>query len=349
MRYGKQLGIAITYIMMAVLILACGSTGSNQASSSNPAPTPPTASAPTSDSAASGTKETAAAPQGSRIIKHDLGETTIQGTPQRIVVLELGFIDALLDVGLKPLGVADDNKPNLIVEDALKKIEGYTAVGMRAQPSLEKIKVLNPDLIIADTDRHKNVYAELSKIAPTLSLKNLNANYQETLDAAATIGNAVGKKSEMDKILETHKAKMKALQTKAAGIKKSVLLIGNTDTEMTVRHAEFFSSQLMSTIGFNYLLNNNSKFGTADRNVKMTIEQLLELDPDIIILMSGDVDKKDKDGNRPVHKDPLWQELKAVKTKQMFDVDRYAWSLRRSVQGANVMLDQTEKEILKLK
>ncbi len=275
-------------------------------------------------------------------IKHDLGETPVPSSPQKIVVLELGFIDALLDVGVKPTGVADDNKPNLIAAEVLKKIEGYTPVGTRAQPSLEKIKMLQPDLIIADTDRHKNTYAELSKIAPTIALKNLNANYEDTLKAALTVAEAVGKRSEMEKVIEAHKTKLKALQAKAPQGKPSVLLVGNTDSEIAVRSPEFFTSQLLMQFGYTYALKDASKYAATSTNANLTLEQLLEIDPDTIVLMSADSDKRDKEGSRPIQKDPLWKDLKAVKNKQVYEVDRYAWSLRRSVQGANVMIEQAE-------
>ena len=55
------------------------------------------------------------------------------------MVLELGFIDALLDAGIKPVGIADDGKPKFINEKVRGKIKGYTSVGSRAQPSFEKL------------------------------------------------------------------------------------------------------------------------------------------------------------------------------------------------------------------
>ena len=45
-----------------------------------------------------------------RVVKHELGETKVKENPKRVVVLELGFIDALLDAGINPVGVADDEE-----------------------------------------------------------------------------------------------------------------------------------------------------------------------------------------------------------------------------------------------
>lgn len=55
---------------------------------------------------------------------------------------------------------------------------------MRSQPSLEAIAVLKPDLIIADAERHRAIYQDLQRIAPTLLLKSRGETYQENLESA---------------------------------------------------------------------------------------------------------------------------------------------------------------------
>lgn len=225
-------------------------------------------------------------------VKHDLGETKVPKHPKRVVVLELGFIDALLDAGVKPVGVADDGKPKFINEQVRKEIKGYTSVGTRAQPSFEKIAALKPDLIIADSSRHSGVYDKLSKIAPTIALKNLNADYQDTIDASLTIGKAVGQESEMEKKITEHKKKLKQLKEKLSDKKQSVLLLGNTNEAITVRDQNFFTSQLLTNIGYTYAVGDSKKSDAENGesvNIKMTVEQLLGKDPDVIILMSGEI------------------------------------------------------------
>lgn len=329
----------IFIMLIATLIAGCGA-GHGAATSAGPNTN--TASEPTDSTGSEGNSV-----GDTRTIQHDLGETVIQGTPEKVVVLELGFIDALLDVGMKPIGVADDNKPSLILDDALTQIEGYTSVGMRSQPSLEQIKLLSPDLIIADTGRHNGVYAELSKIAPTIALNNLDAGYGETIQVAVTISEALNKQAEMEALIAEHRAKLKAVQAKVTKDQNNIVLVGNTDSEITVRNTGFFTAELLKTIGYRYALDDVSAFSGQKGNVKMTIEQFLDIDPDMIILMSGEVDKKDEEGKRPILDDPLWNELSAVKNNKMYDVNRYIWSLRRSIKGANQIIDQLEADIIR--
>lgn len=58
----------------------------------------------------------AVTPQAQAVaITHELGVTTVPDQPQRIVVLEFSFVDSLAAIGVKPVGIADDNDRSLVV------------------------------------------------------------------------------------------------------------------------------------------------------------------------------------------------------------------------------------------
>ena len=84
---------------------------------------------------------------------------------------------------------------NRIIKPLRDKIEN-TLVGTRKQPNLEEISKLKPDLIIADNNRHKGIYKDLNKIAPTIELKSFDGDYNENIDAFKTISKALGKEEE---------------------------------------------------------------------------------------------------------------------------------------------------------
>ena len=52
-------------------------------------------------------------------VKDDQGELTLDKVPTRIVALEFSFVDALANVGVSPVGVADDNQPSRVIQPAL--------------------------------------------------------------------------------------------------------------------------------------------------------------------------------------------------------------------------------------
>ncbi|KXZ24050.1 iron-dicitrate ABC transporter substrate-binding protein [Bacillus nakamurai] len=281
--------------------------------------------------------------QGHQVtVKHDLGTAHMSAHPKRVVVLEVGFIDALLDLGIKPAGAADDNKPKqLINQNVLKKMDGYTSVGTRSQPSLEKIAALKPDLIIADTSRHKGIYDQLKKIAPTIAFKNADADYQDTVDASLTIAKAVGKEGIMEEKLTAQEEKLNKVKRKLDAEGQSILLIETTNDVMTAREDQFFTSRLLTLAGYTYAIGTTGgeSSGGATANKKLTLKQLLQINPDYIVLMSGKTDKT-------FENKPLWKQLSAVKNGHVYHAGRKEWSLRRSVDGADAILDDLEKNMV---
>lgn len=55
-------------------------------------------------------------------VKDAKGEFTLDKTPSRVVALEYSFVDALAQVGVSPVGVADDNKIDRICRKCAKKL-----------------------------------------------------------------------------------------------------------------------------------------------------------------------------------------------------------------------------------
>ena len=137
-------------------------------------------------------------------VKDAKGEFTLDKTPSRVVALEYSFVDALAQVSVSPVGVADDNKVDRILPQVREKITAWQSVGTRSQPSLEVIASLKPDLIIADPSRHTAVFEELKKIAPTVMFDSRHESYQENLETAQKIGDLVGKSAEMKAKINEH-------------------------------------------------------------------------------------------------------------------------------------------------
>ncbi len=151
---------------------------------------------------------TAEADPGPREIEDALGTVTIEGTPERVVVLEWTYAEDLIAVGLEPVGVADVEGYNawVNVEPALS--EDVTDVGTRQEPSLESIAALEPDLIIGVQFRHEPIYDDLSAIAPTLLFNPYPEEgadldqYAEMEQTFLAIADAVNRTTQAEAVLD---------------------------------------------------------------------------------------------------------------------------------------------------
>lgn len=263
-------------------------------------------------------------------ITENNSQLKFEKTPERIVALEYSFVDALVNMGITPVGIADDNDPQRIIPQLREKMGQYESVGTRSQPSLEAISALKPDLIIADVDRHQAVYADLQKIAPTIILNSRKGTFDELLAQAGFIAQVVGKSDEMQQKIATLKAKIKQVSSELPAGQK-VLLGNSREKSFTVYSDASFSGGVLKALG----LQLPDLKGKAYE--EMIFERVLAEQPQWLFIahFRGDGESL----VRTWEKNPLWQSIPAVKDKQVGEVQPNVWARSRGLIAANVMID----------
>lgn len=253
-------------------------------------------------------------------VKDAKGEFTLDKTPSRVVALEYSFVDALAQVGVSPVGVADDNKVDRILPQVREKIAAWQSVGTRSQPSLEVIASLKPDLIIADPSRHTAVFEELKKIAPTVMFDSRHESYQENLETAQKIGDLVGKSSEM-------KAKINEHNDYIANIAKNLGVQGKKASFGTSREDKFniqndngYVGSFLTTLGFA-----PTKLNSDQAFVEINLEQLVMEKPEYLFIAHY----RDESIARKWEAEPLWKAIPAVKANHVYSVDSDMWARGR--------------------
>jgi iron complex transport system substrate-binding protein len=142
-------------------------------------------------------------------IEHAYGETTIEAKPQRIVTWGWSNEDVVIALGEVPVGMpfqsygGGDNGVHEWVEDALEAAgaEMPTILEAAAEPPIEQIASLRPDIIIAAySGITQEQYDVLSGIAPTIAY--IGAPWSTSWqDLTLTIGKSLGLQSEAETLL----------------------------------------------------------------------------------------------------------------------------------------------------
>ena len=266
-------------------------------------------------------------------VKDAKGEFTLDKTPSRVVALEYSFVDALAQVSVSPVGVADDNKVDRILPQVREKIAAWQSVGTRSQPSLEVIASLKPDLIIADPSRHTAVFEELKKIAPTVMFDSRHESYQENLETAQKIGDLVGKSSEM-------KAKINEHNDYIANIAKNLGVQGKKASFGTSREDKFniqndngYVGSFLTTLGFA-----PTKLNSDQAFVEINLEQLVMEKPEYLFIAHY----RDESIARKWEAEPLWKAIPAVKANHVYSVDADMWARGRGLEASKIMAKQIE-------
>ncbi|MET7768731.1 ABC transporter substrate-binding protein [Nocardia sp. NPDC005366] len=141
--------------------------------------------------AACGSDENSAGGGESITIQHARGETTIDGTPERIVVLGNQWLDTALALGVAPVGYIDNVAVLSKGAPPWQSPIPQSARQLNATGNIpEQVAALEPDLILADTfiaDQQR--YDDFSEIAPTLPglSKEIVSPWQELVTTLGTV------------------------------------------------------------------------------------------------------------------------------------------------------------------
>lgn len=133
-----------------------------------------------------------------RTVKHAMGTAEVPVDPQRVVVLDTGELDDVLALGVKPVGAVRVDVAQDFLSYLGDQTKGIKMVGSIAEPNLEAIAALQPDLILSSTVRHEAIYDQLSSIAPTVLAPDLGDTWKDNFRLYA---DALNKKQQAEKMI----------------------------------------------------------------------------------------------------------------------------------------------------
>ena len=139
-------------------------------------------------------------------MEHTMGSTAIETVPKRVVALDPSYIDAALLLEADLVGYVqyrqDPNAPFApYLGDVKEATKDSVNVGTLAEPNLEKILELEPDLIVSAKVRHEALYPQLSKIAPTIFSVSTGPTWKENV---VFLGEALGKKAKAEELVKAY-------------------------------------------------------------------------------------------------------------------------------------------------
>ncbi|MPY62074.1 ABC transporter substrate-binding protein, partial [Streptomyces spongiae] len=273
---------------------------------------------------------TAKAGEFPRTIKHAMGETEIKAKPKRVVVLDVGELDNVVSLGVKPVGYAP-TEGSVAIPSYLKKDAGAPKnVGTINSLNLEAIANLQPDLILGSELRAAKLYPQLSQIAPTVFSIRPGFTWKENylLNAAA-----LDRTEEAKTQLGAYEKKAKKLGEDLGADKPTVTMLRYMPGMIRLYAQASFIGTILKDVGIPRPKNQQIN----DLAVEISPERIDEADADWIFTgVYGDAKKTDRSG---AEDNPLWKKLGAVKDGQAKDVPDETWYLGLGVTAANKVLD----------
>ena len=266
-------------------------------------------------------------------VTHAMGETVIEGTPQRIVVLDSPHLDALVALGHTPVGVTESSAGKG-TPPYLGDIDAET-VGLTSEPDIDKIATLAPDLIIGAKVRHEAIYDELSGIAPTVFSENSGTDWQEQATITAA---AVGEDEEMAGLIDDLDARIAEVGTAVEADGKTLSIVRFRPDNFRLYGPRTFSGSILSQMGFDL----------GDR--EWDEYSMAELSPELYEQITGETVFFTNPGGDPSATTMatitgLWGVLPAVRANQVYEVEDETWMVGIGVLGAGKILDDVQENL----
>ncbi|MDG4786563.1 iron-siderophore ABC transporter substrate-binding protein [Micromonospora sp. WMMD1102] len=282
-----------------------------------------------------------AAGQGTRTVAHAMGSTEVPAQPNRVVVLDTDKFDTALSLGVVPVGAARTEVGAWPSYFGAEKVAGIEPVGLLAEPDLEAITALRPDLILGSKFRQEKFYDELSAIAPTVFTEKVGITWKENflLD-----GKALGKEQEARDLLAGYEKRARELGARLGdAAARKISIVRFLPTEIRIYGPDSFSGLVLGDVGVGRPERQLLAAKEDKRFDKVSPERIPEVDGDIIFVTA--YGEKAAAEQAKVTGGSLWKNLSAVRAGKAYVVADETWMTGIGVTAAGRILDDLEKYV----
>lgn len=171
----------------------------------------------------------APAPAPTVLVQHAQGSTQVPAAPRRVVVYDLGALDAMQALGIPVAGVPKAQFPAYMAGYADAR---YTVAGSLFEPDYDALSRLQPDLVIVG-GRSASKYEALSKIAPTLDFSvKASQLLQDVERNVGQLAQLFGKQAQGQALVERMQREVGTLRQLAGQAAPGLLLMAVNDRVM---------------------------------------------------------------------------------------------------------------------
>lgn len=316
--------------LAAFLLAACGGQEEAKAPTSSPTPSPrATATATTANPASLRYPVTVQDSDGRAI--------TIAAKPQKVVTLAPSLTESVFALGAGDAVVATDRFSDFPAAARGREKLEYT------NPSLERLVGFQPDLVLVVT-RQKTLIAEMERLGLRVLLLAEPGSIEGVYGNLRTLGTALGRPEEAERVIGAMQARIKAISEKLAPVSTGPRVFYELTPDLyTAAHNTFIGEM------FRLLRAQNVAEGAPVAYPQLTLEALAAKNPEVIILADGKEYGTGNESPETVKARPGWAEMAAVKANRIYVIDPKLISVPgpRLVEGLEAMARVLYPEIFR--
>lgn len=254
-------------------------------------------------------------------VSHQLGKTTLETKPQRVVVIGTGTLDALDYFGIKPVAVTQaTTMPSYLLKYTTNE---FASSGSLSEPDFETIYMQKPDVIIMGS-RAIKAYKELSEIAPTIVFSADSKGYWEsTQQQWRMLGDVFEIQPTVEAKIASVDAEITKIKTHNQSNHVAALTVMSAGGNITTFGAQSRFSAIYKDFGFKEAAKGIKESNHGDL---VSYEFIRDVNPTNLLIVDKDkLINKEKSRTREEFANPLVKATDAYKNNSLTYLDINAW------------------------
>ena len=269
-----------------------------------------------------------------RVIRHASGTTQIKAKPTKVLPIDSGELDTVVQLGLKPIGYLDYN-PALMPAHLVTALQGLPTVGTLAEPKLEAIAALAPEVVLTTLVRHEKIQDQLKQIAPTVFGISTGVVWKQNF---ALYAKALGREAEADTTVRAFEERVRRLNAALPNPRPTISVVRVLNNNIRYYQRANYSGTLLTDLGFRRPPSQNvDDFALLNQSLE-TLGQ--SADADVIIV--APTEGTEGGFYKEMLASPLWQGLSAVKAGKVLTVLDDVWMAGIGYRAAELIFQDIE-------
>jgi iron complex transport system substrate-binding protein len=270
-----------------------------------------------------------------RTIRHASGTTEVKAKPTKVLPLDSGELDTVVQLGLKPVGYLDYN-PALMPDYLVSALQGLPTVGTLAEPKLEAIAAIAPELMLTTLIRHEKIQEQLKALAPTVFGISTGVVWKQNF---ALYAKALGREAEADTTVRAYEDRVRKLNAALPNPRPTISVVRVLNNNIRYYQRANYSGTLLTDLGFRRPPSQNvDDFALLNQSME-TLGQ--SADADVIVV--SPTEGTEGAFYKEMIASPLWQSLSAVKNGRVMTVLDDVWMAGIGYRAAELIFRDIEK------
>ncbi|ROO28482.1 ABC transporter substrate-binding protein [Salinisphaera orenii MK-B5] len=274
-------------------------------------------------------------PGAARMLDTRYGTIEIDGTPERVVTLHEGALDAAVALGTTPVAAVATRGGDGVARYMDGRVDDIAIVGTARETHIEAVVAQRPDVILAAATLPESQYRLLSNIAPTVVPKGSNFAPDAWQAHTRLYARALNATDRAEALINNFDTRTAAIATQVPEAAEATLARWMPQGPLVMADI-IFASRVLAAAGFTV---NDAGVVAEGRphSDPLSLENLDRIDSDWLFLATLNADGEN--ALAQARSSPGFERLDVVQRDRVVAVDGQLWTSASGPIAANAILD----------